>query len=112
MAVITDFIVIHMKRKIISLLTITILFSILSCSAPSENEIKIDFLREFPKAQVLSMNAGEGDSDNVYMHIKYKLPESDKIEEDVWLYQDTGNNKWENTWRRSKEIEDINELTK
>ncbi len=72
-----------------------------SCGGPSEHEVKNEFLKEHPDAVILDIGPGEGDSGNVYMHIKYRLPGKNKEMEDVWLYQDLGGEKWENTWRKS-----------
>jgi hypothetical protein len=91
-----------MKRyKAIFFFAIFLLVAISCGGPPSNHEIKQEFLKEHQNAVILSVGTGEGDSENVYMHIKYRLPGNDTEMEDVWLYQDLGSEKWENTWRRS-----------
>ncbi len=90
-----------MKRyKTISYLAALLLLAS-SCGAPSNDDVRRQFLEEHPNAIVLSIGPGEGDGGNVYMHIKYRLPGDKKEMEDVWLYQDLGGEKWENIWRES-----------
>jgi hypothetical protein len=79
----------------------TFLLLATSCGGPSNDEVKKEFLKEHPNAVILGIGPGEGDSGNVEIHIKYRLPGNDTEMEDVWLYQDLGGEKWENTWRRS-----------
>jgi hypothetical protein len=79
----------------------TFLLLATSRGGPSVDEVKNEFLKEHPDAAILAIGPGEGDGGNVYMHIKYRLPGDEKESEDVWLYQDHGGEKWENTWRQS-----------
>ena len=57
------------------------------CGVPTERMVVIDFLRDHPSATVVSAGAGEGDSDNVYFHIHYRLSENSHMRTEVWLYQ-------------------------
>jgi hypothetical protein len=90
-----------MKRYKAILYFVAFLLLAASCGGPSNDEVKREFLKEHPNAIVLSIGPGEGDSGNVYMHIKYRLPGNNEEMEDEWLYQDLGGKKWENTWRKS-----------
>lgn len=82
-------------------LLILLLLLIASCGTPKTDTVRAQFLAEHPNATVLSIGSGEGDSGNVYIHIKYRLPDSKAAMEDVWLYQDLGGKTWINTWRKS-----------
>ena len=91
--------------------SIIVLFSlcILICSCgPSNEEVKQDFLKANPSAEIVSIGPGEGDGDHVYMYIKYRLPGDPKVKEDEWLYQDRGGKKWENIWQRSRDEDNNN----
>jgi len=70
---------------------------LVSCSSPNEERVRNEFLAENPDYTVTSIYVGEGDSSNVYYHIRYKKPTDKKLYEDVWLYQ---NPNWINTKRK------------
>lgn len=75
------------------------------CGRPSEKTVAADFLRDHPKATVLSAKPGEGDSDNVYFHIRYRLPDSAADRSEAWLYQrDLRTDKWQ---VRTKALPDV-----
>ena len=66
-----------------------------SCShAPSDAEVRAEFMREHPSFQVESVDVGEGDGSAAYFHIRYRMPGDAAIQEDVWQYLDTGEKRW------------------
>ena len=67
----------------------------LSCDGPSPDDVRRDFLKQYPHAEIIAINPGEGDGSAVYMHIKYRLPGIEKTQEDVWQYLDKGGSQWE-----------------
>ena len=68
---------------------------LISCNRPpSDSSIVSDFLRECPKAKVLSVGVGEGDASAVYYHIRYQLSDNSQIHEDVWLYVRDVDGRW------------------
>lgn len=87
-----------MKKKLgIVALGIGFLFTVLltGCGGPNEKTVTTDFLRDHPTATVLAAVPGEGDSDNVYFQITYRLPDSAVDRKEVRLYQrDTNTARW------------------
>lgn len=69
------------------------LFVFLGCSKPDKTQVKDDFYANYENTTILSLLMGEGDSDNVYYHIKYKDNKSEKIKEVEFLYQKV-NDEW------------------
>ena len=55
---------------------------------PSETRVREEFLAANPDATIVSQAPGEGDGDNVYVHIRYTTAGNSAVQEDVWLYQD------------------------
>lgn len=47
-----------------------------ACSGPPYTQIKEEFVREHPGAEVLSVGPGEGDSQHVYVQIRYRDAET------------------------------------
>jgi len=70
------------------------MFALSSCGSPSADDVRKNFLKHYPTAEIVDIGPGEGDGSAVYMHIKYKLPGSTDIHEDVWQYLNTGGQKW------------------
>jgi hypothetical protein len=54
---------------------------------PCNNMARADFANEHPGYEILDSVAGEGSPEKVQCHIYYKKPDSERIYEDVWLYQ-------------------------
>ena len=69
-----------------------------ACGMPSNEDVGSEFKNANPSYTVISVDTGEGDSDNVYFHIKYKKPNDVNKYEEVWLYQDSDLG-WRNTNR-------------
>jgi hypothetical protein len=66
-----------------------------SCSrAPSDAQVRAEFIQEHPSFQVDSVAVGEGDGSAAYFHIRYRLPGDATVHEDVWQYLDTGDKRW------------------
>jgi hypothetical protein len=81
-------------------ITILLLLAVLfqtGCGGPTRSDVKSDFQKENPTYTILSALVGEGDSDTVYYHIKYKKPGNDLAYEVVWQYMNKGGKKWELT---------------
>jgi hypothetical protein len=45
---------------------------VLACGGPKEDTVRADFTREHPAAEVISAQPGEGDSEQVYYHIRFR----------------------------------------
>jgi hypothetical protein len=65
-----------------------------------ETDIRRLFLQENPTAEIVSVEPGEGDGDDVYMHIRFKSMGSNAVQENVWLYQRRKKG-WKRTWTHS-----------
>ena len=66
---------------------------------PGEGYVRAAFLGEHPGYTVISVAEGEGDSDSVYFHIRYRMPGEGQILEQEVLYQRLGGNNWTLTWK-------------
>ena|SRR5688572_18437845 len=51
--------------------------------------VKTDFVDKYPDYQFIDCSVGEGDLVVAYVHVKFKKPEDDKIQQEVWQYWDT-----------------------
>lgn len=51
--------------------------------------VKADFAEKRPGYEFIDCGVGEGDIVVAYVHVKYKIPGDDKIQEEVWQYWDT-----------------------
>ena len=72
-----------------------LLLSCAACSrAPSDEQVRADFLREHPTFRVEFVGVGEGDGGAAYFHIRYRKPNDPILYEDVWQYLDTGGDAW------------------
>ena len=72
-----------------------LLAGLMSCShAPSDNEVRAEFLREHPTYTVEFVGVGEGDGSAAYFHIRYKKPSDDRVYEEVWQHLNTGDKLW------------------
>jgi hypothetical protein len=69
------------------------------CGAPTASEVKAAFLGENPQALIFSVGTGEGDADNLYYHIRYRLPPDTTLWQQVWLYQRGADGRWGVTYR-------------
>ncbi len=69
------------------------------CGAPTESDVRADFLRARPGAQIVSLGAGEGDAAAVYYHIRYRLPPDTATRGEEWQYLRQADDSWRNTWR-------------
>ena len=68
-----------------------------ACSQPDYEDVKRTFNAENPGCSAISAEPGEGDSDNVYVYVKYTCSKfSGEVE---WLYQREGKE-----WRRAREL--------
>ncbi|MFW5426750.1 MAG: hypothetical protein ACKE8R_05820 [Methylophagaceae bacterium] len=78
-------------------LAVFLLMALSSCGVgPTDDDVKKDFLAKYPTAEITSINRGEGDSDSVYVHIKYKHESAGiAAAEDILLYSDKGGPSWE-----------------
>ena len=71
------------------------LLGIAGCSQPTGESASADFARRHPGATVVSALAGEGDAQNVYFSIRYRMPPDDQIRTSELLYQrDRGSGAW------------------
>ncbi len=51
--------------------------------------VKTDFADKHPDYEFIDCGVGEGDLVVAYVHVRYKKPGDDKIQEEVWQYWDT-----------------------
>ena len=51
--------------------------------------VQTDFADKYPDYQFIDCSIGEGDLVVAYIHLKFKKPGDDKIQEEVWKYWDT-----------------------
>ena len=58
-----------------------------ACGVPTDEDVKAAFVRENPAYSITAVYSGEGDSDTVYKHIRYRRPGGDAECEVVWGYQ-------------------------
>jgi hypothetical protein len=92
-AVHTAYFLVRPKKYSMKFILLLLFIFYISCSQLPYEQIKNDFLKNNPNYKVISVLPGEGDSDNVYIHIKYQKAGSNLTQEEIWLYQrDTG--KW------------------
>lgn len=77
----------------------------LGCNLPSkvnDEVVRREFLAEDPSASIISITPGEGDSDTVYIYVKYQRPpDTTAYTEERQYMKDTGG-----TWvfRRKREV--------
>lgn len=62
---------------------------------PGDHAVRAEFLRAHPGAEVLDLGVGEGDSDNVYYHIRYRAPNDSTVHEVCWLYSQVNGRDWQ-----------------
>jgi hypothetical protein len=79
----------------------TLLVVVVGCSQPKYDAIRSDFEKSHPSCRVSSVAPGEGDSDNVYVHLKYSCGDPTDEREEVWLYQRQGK-----VWKSVKQVEE------
>ena len=67
-----------------------------ACSEPPYDRIAEEFRRSHPGVDVLSVGPGEGDSEHVYVHVRYRDPQtwSERQETCLWRRIDA---KWTKT---------------
>ena len=67
-----------------------------ACGSDVEDIARTDLLKEFPHGQVQSATVGEGDSDNVYVHLCFTPAADSQARAIVWLYR-----KQDRRWQRA-----------
>jgi hypothetical protein len=65
-----------------------------ACSGPDESNIRSEFMRSRLTAELVSLAAGEGDGDNVYYHIRYRLAGDPTVHQEVWGYHRRSGLEW------------------
>ena len=70
-------------RRYVTLLAVMLL---VACSQPPYDEIEAEFVRAHPDVEVLSVGPGEGDSGNVYVHVRYLRGEREHEEVCLWQW--------------------------
>ena len=83
---------------------VALVLSLLGCGVPRKEDVRATFLAENPGATVESAGPGEGDGNNVYFHIRYRLPGDSTLREQVWLYQKGPDGSWRVTSRDSSVV--------
>ncbi len=67
-------------------LVIVSLLLLVSCSQVTEEKVHKDFSNRYNNSELISFHSTEGDSDNIYIEIKYYDPDKNE-KEVVFLYQ-------------------------
>lgn len=81
------------KLSVISFLLGVVLLTA-SCSPLGQPEANNMFLKKHPGYEIIDSGPGEGDSDAVYYHFRFKKPGDEKVHEEVWQFL------WEeNEWK-------------
>jgi len=75
-----------------------------ACGVPSNADVRRDFLGLYPNAAVVDVGSGEGDADDAYFHIKYRIAPDTALLEQVWLYQRAAAGRWKITNRDSSAV--------
>jgi hypothetical protein len=57
---------------------------------PCNQLVKADFSGKYPDYEIMVAGATDGTPDSVQCHVTYQKPDSEKVFEDVWLYQNLG----------------------
>jgi hypothetical protein len=65
-----------------------------ACGEPTEEAVRANFLQEYPRAVIASAVPGEGDSDHVYYHVRFRQPPDTTLREVVRGYQRTSARQW------------------
>jgi len=68
--------------------------ALFACVGPSDAQVKADFAKVYPGYHVTELFTGEGDSGNVYKHIRFTRPGDNAVCEVQWGYQQA-----ESGWR-------------
>jgi len=95
-----------MRKRLLLLLISILILIIFGCDQPSNEMIKDDFQRIYPKAQLVMIKPVEKSSYSYRVNISYSADTSYITEtsgyfrEDVFLYEKI-DGKWVNTWRKS-----------
>jgi hypothetical protein len=71
------------------------------CGGPAESDVRLEFLLSNPDAQIVSLDVGEGDSEAVYYHIRYRTSGDTATREEEWQYL-RRDGRWVNTSRRPR----------
>jgi hypothetical protein len=66
-----------------------------ACSSPDEERVRAEFINEYPGVAVISAGPGEGDSDHVYYHVRFRQPPDTTVREVVWGYRRTSGRQWQ-----------------
>jgi hypothetical protein len=71
-----------------------VILAVGGCSEPSGDAVRADFIREHPRAAVISAKPGEGDSEHVYYHIRFREPPDTTTRVMIWAYRQAADGKW------------------
>jgi len=69
-------------------------------SDPCMGQLRADFATKHPSYEILDSGAGTASTDSVECHVRYHKPESDRVYEDVWVYQNSADG-----WHFSRIVE-------
>ncbi len=58
---------------------------------PCSQLMKAEFSGKYPDYEIMFTGATEGTPDSVQCHVTYEKPDSKRVYEDVWLYENRGN---------------------
>lgn len=83
------------------------IYTIVPDHGPLYDTVEIDFRTKYPDYELVDCRTGDADMVVAYVHIKYRKPEDNIIEEEVWQYWDT-----ENGWLHRDEYLNVMEQRK
>lgn len=83
-----------MRRPLLSVILLAVAV-VTGCNVPSEQEVRRDFQRTQPSAEVLDVYVGEGDSDHAYFTIRHRKRGDGVVYKDCWVYSDANRDQWQ-----------------
>ena len=66
------------------------LVMLVGCSSPTNEQISADLRRMHPGCTLESASPGEGDSDTVYVRVKYRCPGNARVRAEDLMYRRSG----------------------
>jgi hypothetical protein len=54
---------------------------------PCNGQLRADFSNKYPSYEIVDSGASEGSPESVRCLVSYQRPDSEQIQEDIWLYQ-------------------------
>ena len=84
---------------------VVFIYTIVPDHGPLHETVEMDFRTKYPNYELLDCKTGEADMVVAYVHIRFRKPKDNNIEEEVWQYWDTENG-WLHRDKYLKNMED------